>query len=374
MTQRSTTTTKALSLATHRSALVGLTVALVVGSTVSPVLADQYQDQINQLEAEAAGLQATANQYHAHADTLQGELDRLRVQSATLRAEITLNENKLTQLQTDIAANEKKLDTKQRVLGVTLADMYVDSDITPIEMLASSKNIGDYIDKQEARATIRAEITNAIGEIKKLKSELLKQKEAVEASLRDQAARRDQLAASETEQARLVNETRGIEAAYQAQVSDRNSQVRALRAAQAAANRARGGRVVAGDPGRGGYPADLYSQPLDATVDPWGMYNRECVSYTAWKVYQKNGYMPYWGGHGNANQWPSNARAAGIPVSSVPRVGSVAIWTAGTYGHAMWVEAVNGDGTVVVSQFNYAWDGEYSEMTMAASSAVYIYF
>ena len=38
----------------------------------------------------------------------------------------------------------------------------------------------------------------------------------------------------------------------------------------------------------------------------------QCVSYTAWKVYQKNGYMPYWGGVGNANQWPGNADSAGI--------------------------------------------------------------
>lgn len=369
-----TTTTHFLSQFSRRSTLVAMGVLLAVGATVSPVLADQYQAEIDRLSAEAANLQAVANDFGSRAATLEGELNRLREQSATLRAEIAVNESKLAQLQADITLNEKKLETKQRVLGVTLADMYVDGDITPVEMLASSKNIGDYIDKQEARATIRAEITAAIGEVKKLKSELLKQKTAVEASLRDQAARRDQLAASENEQARLVNETRGQEAAYQAQVNDRNSKVNSLKVAQRAANVAKGGKVIAGDPGKGGYPANLYNRPMDSVVDPWGMYNRECVSYTAWKVYEKNGYMPYWGGVGNANQWPDNARRAGIPVSSVPRVHSVAIWYTGVYGHAMWVEAVHGDGTVTVSQFNYYVDGEYSEMRMAASSAVYIYF
>jgi surface antigen len=107
------------------------------------------------------------------------------------------------------------------------------------------------------------------------------------------------------------------------------------------------------------------------------MYNRECVSYTAWKVYETYGYMPYWGGVGNANQWPGDARAAGIPTGSTPRANSVAIWNVGAFGHAMWVEAVAADGSLWVSQYNYDYTGHYSEMSVSASMArslTYIYF
>jgi surface antigen len=107
------------------------------------------------------------------------------------------------------------------------------------------------------------------------------------------------------------------------------------------------------------------------------MYNRECVSYTAWKVYSTYGYMPYWGGVGNANQWPGNAARAGIPTSSTPRVGSVAVWNVGYYGHVMWVEAVNADGSIWISQYNYDFNGRYSEMYVSAgmaSNLTYIYF
>lgn len=143
-----------------------------------------------------------------------------------------------------------------------------------------------------------------------------------------------------------------------------------------------GGQAVAGDPNKGGYPANLansnYYAPI---VDPWGMYSRQCVSYTAWKVYQKNGFMPYWGGVGNANQWPQNARNAGIPVNKTPRVGSVGVIMAGQYGHTVWVEAVNSDGTINISQYNYfnaggsGW-GHYSEMYNVSPSAYdwYIHF
>jgi surface antigen len=111
----------------------------------------------------------------------------------------------------------------------------------------------------------------------------------------------------------------------------------------------------------------------DTLLDSWGMYNRECVSYTAWKVYQTFGYMPYWGGSGNANQWPGDAAAAGIPTGSVPKPHSVAIWNVGAFGHAMWVEAVNGS-TIYVSQYNYDLQGHYSEMSINGSGLTYIYF
>lgn len=74
--------------------------------------------------------------------------------------------------------------------------------------------------------------------------------------------------------------------------------------------------------------------------------------------------MPYWGGSGNANQWDDNARAAGIPVDRTPRIGDVAIWNGGYYGHAMYVESINADGTITVSQYNADGQGNYSVATV----------
>jgi surface antigen len=105
------------------------------------------------------------------------------------------------------------------------------------------------------------------------------------------------------------------------------------------------------------------------------MYNRECVSYTAFKVAASGRYMPYWGGYGNANQWDDNARAAGIPVDTSPRAGDVAISNRGTYGHAMYVESVNGNGTINISQYNAALDGRYSTRSgMDPSGLYFIHF
>jgi surface antigen len=84
--------------------------------------------------------------------------------------------------------------------------------------------------------------------------------------------------------------------------------------------------------------------------------------------------MPYWGGRGNANQWDDNAIAAGIPTDSSPRAGDVAIKNSGTYGHAMYVNSVNSDGTINISQYNADWNGTYSTATISPSGLVFIHF
>ena len=146
-----------------------------------------------------------------------------------------------------------------------------------------------------------------------------------------------------------------------------------LQAQQLVDNQSLDGVLVAGDPAHGGYPDKWNDAPQDSTLDSWGMYNRECVSYAAWKVYQTYGSMPYWGGVGNANQWIGDAVRAGIPTGTTPQVHSVAIWHVGYYGHAMWVEKVDGD-MIYVSQYNYDLNGHYSEMWVNGSHFTYIYF
>jgi len=114
-------------------------------------------------------------------------------------------------------------------------------------------------------------------------------------------------------------------------------------------------------------------------VDSWGMYNRECVSYTAYRVHQdfllgKDSHdMPYWGGYGNANQWDDNARAEGIPVDNNPTPGSIAISNAGAFGHAMYVEAVNGN-EIYIQQYNQQLTGQYSEGWRYTTGLVFLHF
>lgn len=371
-TRRFTTPARNTHMTIKKTLIVSIAALIAVAVPLQIANADSFDEKIKAIQSQVDGYNSEAAKLKAEGDTLQNAVNALSAQKNALQAEIDLNQAKYDQLVKEIADNEKKLADQQKVMSNAISDLSSESQASPIELLASSNSIGDYIDQQEYSSSIRDQLETSIKSIKQIKEELTKQKKDVEQILADQKSRRDALAAKEAEQANLLAQTRGQESEYQKLIGQKNSEIDSLRAQQRAANAALGGQVVAGDPNMGGYPNNLRG-PKDTVVDPWGMYNRECVSYAAWKVYQNKGYMPYWGGRGNANEWPSSAQADGIPTGGTPRVGSVAISMSGYYGHAMWVEAVNGS-QIYVSQMNYDLAGGYSEMWVNGSNFVYIYF
>lgn len=76
---------------------------------------------------------------------------------------------------------------------------------------------------------------------------------------------------------------------------------------------------------------------------------------------------------GNANTWYSRAAGAGMAVGSTPKAGAVGTTTAGSLGHVTYIESVNPDGTVNISEMNYQGWGVVSHRTTSASEFLYIY-
>lgn len=84
---------------------------------------------------------------------------------------------------------------------------------------------------------------------------------------------------------------------------------------------------------------------------------------TYWAA-SKFGGVP-WGG--NAEVWPSAARAYGYAEGKTPRAGAIYAepWLSGV-GHVSYVERVNSDGSFTVSEMNYAGWGRVSTRTIQA--------
>lgn len=363
-----------------RASLVAMSV-LLAGSGVfglaSHVLARDYNAEIQAKQKEADSYNSEASRLGQMADNLQSELDKINGQIAAIQAQIADSQTKINNLNEQIKKNEASIKQNRKAMGRILADLYVDDQISPLEMLASSNNISDYIDKQEQRSSLKSSLNDKIKEIKSLQKKLEENKKSVENTLRDQELQRNAMTSKQSEKAKLIADTKNDQNNYAALAQKRNAEVAKLREEQAAANRrAVGGGVSipGGIPGGGGYPGVWANAPLDAYVDPWGLYTRECVSYVAWKIHSTGRYVPHFGGAGNANQWPSTAARHGIPSGSTPKVGSAAVMNIGYYGHVMYVESVNGDGTITVSDYNFAWDGLYRYYTRSASGLTYVYF
>ncbi len=394
MKPRSTTPTVS-KISLRQIMLVALAVLVAASSATymtTSAFARDYESEIRAKQQEADQYSNEAGRLEAVADTLEGELNRLSEQIATIQAQIQESEKRHRELVEEIARNQALIEQNREALGTILSDMYVDDQISPLEMLASSKSIGDYIDKQEQRSALREALNDKIKGIKELQAKLEENKQEVERILVDQKSQRSQVAERQQQQQTLLAVTQNDQANYQKLAAERNAEITQLQEQQRRANcegmggiwsggtcqsRSGGSSSGAFPPasfGNGGYPAIWANAPLNTYVDTWGLYSRQCVSYTAWKVASSGRYVPHFAGMGNANQWPATAARHGIPSGSTPKVGSVAMWPIGYYGHTMYVEAVNGDGTITVSDYNLAWDGQYRYYTRSAAGLTYIYF
>jgi surface antigen len=355
-----------------------LTLSVTSFTMTQPAQADKYDDQISALEKEISQYDANAKKLSAKAVTLESQLARLNNERDRLQAQIDKNQLKHDKLVAKIAQAEQDIQNNKKALGITLRDYYLEGKTSTLELLASSDNITEFVDKQAYRESMQKSLSTTVKKIESLKAQLVKDKEAVKAVLDDMNEQKKALVEKENEKKKLISQTRGQESTFQSLIHKQSKRIKQLRAQQVIANQRfiSGGSYAAGNGPAcgGGYPGRWCNIAMDSVADDWGMFNRECVSYTAFKVWQSGRRMPFWGGSGNANQWPGNARRAGISVTSSPRAGDVAISYAGYYGHAMYVESVNGNGTINISQYNAAYNGTYSTNTINAGGLEFIHF
>lgn len=141
------------------------------------------------------------------------------------------------------------------------------------------------------------------------------------------------------------------------------------------------------------YPSAWKTPARDSFANLWG-YNRECVSFAAWKIYENSGGTQVPTGtavpsdwatysinvdqnYGDAGNWAAYARSIGVPVNNTPTPGSIAQWNFNgdngqfPVGHVAYVTAVFPDGSIDLSMYNLRDDGLFSTLYMPAHSGVY---
>lgn len=364
---------------TRLTILVSVLVLALATLAGVKVRADQFDEKIAQLQAQNDKSQHVINGLLASAKNYEDAIDKLQGKINSLQTAIDTNLNKQAALKQKIAEAQERLDHEKEVLGESVRAMYVQGHVSTLEMLASSNNLSDFIDKQVYQSNVQDKIKQIVDEVTELKQQLQAQKDEVEALILDLKSQQKELNASRAEQAELLAYNQNQRDAFNRKINGNQAKIADLRRQQILLNGQYNIGNFKGDPNNGGYPSVWANAPQDSMIDDWGMYNRECVSYTAYKVHQdflagKNKRdMPYWGGIGNANQWDDNARAYGIPVNSTPKPGSIAISNSGFYGHAMYVQAVSGN-KIYIQQYNQQMTGHYSEGWRYTTGLVFIHF
>ncbi len=310
-------------------------------------------DACHQAYDRAQSSQAAASQLAAQADTLENEIARLNAEIVALENDIAMKQAIANDLAVQIEDNTHKLDLQQAALAELLIDMYFDTDADAITLLASSNSLGDLAEKQTRQTSLEDQIAGAAENIKTIKDDLEVQKANMDTLIETAEASRNEISVKRNRQTALMIKYENDSAAYERDAAVARETMQKEIAAEIARNN-RGGTVGEGVnsyPWAGNCPQDnvRYLSTLNnGTVI--GGYVCQCTSYAAWKTYERWGIaISNWG---NAYSWGSYAVANGYTVNGTPAAGTVGYSTLGTYGHVVWVESVNSNGTINLSEYN----------------------
>lgn len=376
MKQRSTSKLFFLKQIAHLPVLVVLSLVVVVGTAFPAVHADTIQDQINALQRENDANQSAINDLQGQAVSYQDAIARLNSQIGLLQGQINDSIAKQDALKQQIAQKQIELDQQKRALAEDIKSMYVNGSMSTVEMLATSKDLSHFVDAETYRGAVQTKIQSTLNEIAKIQAELKSQKDQVAVLLQTQQNQQTELASARAQQNSLLAMNENQQAAYNAKTKANQNKISDLIAEQLRANSSSSpsgyyflrfsGSVGAHSASVNDYPyanAGFSMSTAPGCVDNdgpdrWGYCTRQCVSYAAWAVERSGRAAPMY--YGNARDWVSAARRQGVPVyTSNPQPGDVAISTAGTWGHAMYVEKVSGN-QIYVSQYNASLNGQYS--------------
>jgi peptidoglycan DL-endopeptidase CwlO len=376
-----------------RTAPLLIIAALLIAGTVSVgVVHASIQSQINSLNAQNYKAQNSLDDLQLQAKSYQDAINKLQAEISAVQSAINASEAKQAQIQSQINANQAKLDQQKKVLGEDLKAMYVSGQMTTVEMLATSKNLSDFVNAETYDSAVQNKIQDTLNKITALQNKLKAEQDQVEQLLATQQAQQGRLASDRSEQNHLLNMNQSQQDAYNQQIQANQKKISSLEAEQIAIN-ARDSQQIDIPPsssgaggacdigyGNGGYPLQWCNATQDTiptipySSDP---INRECTSFAYWYFNSVEGKSLHV--EGNAKDW---AYTADRPVDRTPSVGAIGVKTAGPYGHVVIVVALPGQtyrgvyvpaGQVLTMSMNYDYQGHFHYSEYSTGSLFYIH-
>lgn len=371
--------------------LVLISIALILSPVTIDVLminsasglSKACQNSTACMEAVAREQEANKNAANAtdSANLFQNKVNELNAEIASKELEIAETKAEIESLEKEIAITTAKLESEQEALAELLVNMHFEGDTEPITILAGSESISDLAEKQARSEVVKQQISATAKKIKEAKKKLEDDKEKVENLLAQQESAKTDLENAKVEQQELVEKYQNDAEAYAAVAkAAKEAQRAAEKAEQEAHPELYRGSSYTGDntyPWQGDCPArqDDY---ITYWEDAWGThkiggYVCECVSYAGWKAYEAFGVAAAWG---NAYSWDDKARGLGYRVDHQPAANTIGQVDGYPYGHVFWVESVNADGSINVTEYNnsyatylYSGDSHYGDFGSRRISA-----
>lgn len=407
--------------------------ALALGTLAPSVNAQDIDSQINSANSQIQNLnnqkQAVAGQVEQLSQDLtnvQSRINSVQVEQETAKANLEVLKAEISKLETLIAERNERLKDQARAVQVNGARSYVDFLLNADSITDVVNRIGVIVDlvganrqlmqeqardkeqvetKEQAQKVNLAQQEANEAQLQNLQTELsatfnkhkatlanLSNEELEAIAARDglvqekerlaaEKARADaekaaaQKAAEEAKEAMLkATEEAVAKAAATPAAATASTPATIAAKSEAASTPAKAANIVVG--GSFAAPDPSFVAALN------GGYFGQCTYYM-YNRFAQLGSPIRTTGLGNAAEWPANAAAAGYGVSSTPRAGTAIVFQRGVggadpvYGHVGFVERVNADGSLFISEMNVQGVNVISTRTIPASvaaQATYINF
>ena len=397
--------------------------ALALGTLAPSVNAQDIDSQISSANSQIQNLnnqkQAVAGQVEQLSQDLtnvQSRINSVQAEQETAKANLEVLKAEISKLETLIAERNERLKDQARAVQVNGARSYVDfllnaDSITDVvnrigvivDLVGANRQLmqeqardkeqvqtkeqaqKDNLDQQKAneaqlqnlqtelsatftkhKATL-ANLSNEELEAIAARDGLVQEKErlAAEKARADAEKAAAQKAAEEAKEA-MLKATEEAVAKAAATPAAATASTPATIAAKSEAAVAKSSNIVVG--GSFAAPDPSFVAALN------GGYFGQCTYYM-YNRFAQLGAPIRTTALGNAAEWPANAAAAGYGVSSTPRAGTAIVFQGGlggahpVYGHVGFVERVNADGSLFISEMNVQGVNVISTRTIPASIA-----
>ena len=396
---------------------------------------ETVNSSIANINEKKSAVNSTIDSLAKELSDVQTKIDSTQAKKAEVQEQIETLKAEITKLEKVIAERNTRLEEQARSVQTNGARSYLDFLLNAESLSDAVSRIGVVMDlmganrelmqqqaedkkqvesKEEAQQEKLAEQEAAEKELASLQTELndtfsknkvllanLSQEELAEIAKRDglvaekeafQKRLAEEKAKAEAEAARIAEASRQALAAQASQSQTTATQTSYEAPAPAAASTASTSTASSSTStpapaaqtssytytAGGGFPA--VDPSFRASLN--GGYFGQCTYYVFNRMAQVGTPI----GHsmmGNAAEWPSYARSYGYSVSHSPSAGSAIVFQQGlagadpTYGHVAFVEAVNADGSLYISEMNVRGLNVISYRTISASvaaQATYIRF
>lgn len=396
---------------------------------------ETVNSSIANINEKKSAVNSTIDTLAKELSDVQTKIDTTQAKKAEVQEQIETLKTEIAKLEKVIAERNTRLEEQARSVQTNGARSYLDFLLNAESLSDAVSRIGVVMDlmganrelmqqqaedkkqvesKEEAQQEKLAEQEAAEKELASLQTELndtfsknkvllanLSQEEVAEIAKRDglvaekeafQKRLAEEKAKAEAEAARIAEASRQALAAQASQSQTTATQTSYEAPAPAAASTASTSTASSSTStpapaaqtssytytAGGGFPA--VDPSFRASLN--GGYFGQCTYYVFNRMAQVGTPI----GHsmmGNAAEWPSYARSYGYSVSHSPSAGSAIVFQQGlagadpTYGHVAFVEAVNADGSLYISEMNVRGLNVISYRTISASvaaQATYIRF